>query len=179
MWAAQYYFYNKPNSFVSSGGLGTMGFEIPGAIGAKIGRPEETVWCIAGDGGFQMTIQELATITQEKIDVKIAIINNGYLGMVRQWQELFYQKNFVGVRIGGPDFVKIAEGYGIPGIRVDKKVDVIPAIEKAMAYPGAFLLDFIVEPDENVFPIVPPGAAIAECLELPKKQAAIPSAKPR
>jgi acetolactate synthase-1/2/3 large subunit len=179
MWAAQYYFYNKPNSFVSSGGLGTMGFEIPGAIGAKVGRPEETVWCIAGDGGFQMTIQELATITQEKIDVKIAIINNGHLGMVRQWQELFYQKNFVGVRIAGPDYVKIAEGYGIPGMRVDKKIDVIPAIEKAMAYNGAFLLDFIVEPDENVFPIVPPGAALAECLELPKKHVVTPSAKPR
>ena len=179
MWAAQYYYYNKPNSFVSSGGLGTMGFEVPGAIGAKVGRPDETVWCIAGDGGFQMTIQELATITQEKINVKIAIINNGYLGMVRQWQELFYQKNFVGIRIAGPDYVKIAEGYGIPGMRVDKKIDVIPAIEKAMAHPGAFLIDFVVEPDENVFPIVPPGAALAECLELPKEQVTTPSGKPR
>ncbi len=179
MWAAQYYFYNKPNSFISSGGLGTMGFEIPGAIGAKIGSPDSMVWCIAGDGGFQMTIQELATIAQEKLDVKIAIINNGYLGMVRQWQELFYQQNFVGVRIAGPDFVKIAEGYGIPGMRVDKKIDVIPAIKKAIAHKGAFVIDFIVEPDENVFPIVPPGAAIAECLELPKKQVATPSTKHR
>jgi len=179
MWAAQHYSHHEPGCFISSGGLGTMGFGLPAAMGAKVGRPDKTVWCIDGDGSLQMTIQELATIAQEKLDVKIAIINNGYLGMVRQWQELFYQQNFVGVRIAGPDFVKIAEGYGIPGMRVDKKIDVIPAIKKAIAHKGAFVIDFIVEPDENVFPIVPPGAAIAECLELPKKQVATPSTKHR
>ena len=179
MWAAQYFFYNKPNCLVSSGGLGTMGFELPGAIGAKVGRPDETVWCIAGDGGFQMTIQELATVAQEKIDIKIAIINNGYLGMVRQWQEMFYQHHYVGSLLSGPDFVKIADAYGIPGMRVTKKIEVIPAIEKAMSHHGAYLLDFVVEPEENVFPIVPPGAALVQALELPKPQAATPSTKSR
>ena len=179
MWAAQYFFYNKPNSLVSSGGLGTMGFELPGAIGAKIGRPEETVWCIAGDGGFQMTIQELATVAQEDIDIKIAILNNGYLGMVRQWQELFYERNYVGVTLSGPDFVKIAEAYGIPAMRVTSKLEVPAAISKAMSHKGAFLIDFVVEPEENVFPIVPPGAALVEYLEMPKKPLAIPSTKPR
>jgi acetolactate synthase-1/2/3 large subunit len=167
MWAAQYFFYDRPNGLVSSGGLGTMGFELPGAIGAKVGCPDETVWCIAGDGGFQMTIQELATIAQEKIDVNIAIINNGHLGMVRQWQELFYGRNYVGTVLSGPDYVKIAEAYGIPGIRVTDKRDVPAAIEKAMAHKGAFLIDFVVEPEENVFPIVPPGASLVEALELP------------
>ena len=179
MWAAQYFFYNKPNCLVSSGGLGTMGFELPGAIGAKIGRPNDIVWCIAGDGGFQMTIQELATVAQEKVDIKIAIINNGYLGMVRQWQEMFYQRHYVGSVLSGPDYVKIAEAYGIPGMRVTRKVEVIPAIEKAMAYDGAFLIDFVVEPEENVFPIVPPGAALVEALEIPKSQTATPANKPR
>jgi acetolactate synthase-1/2/3 large subunit len=169
MWAAQYFFYNKPNTLVSSGGLGTMGFELPGAIGAKVGCPDKTVWCIAGDGGFQMTIQELATVAQEKLDIKIAILNNGYLGMVRQWQEMFYQRNYVGSELFGPDYVKIAEAYGIPGIRVTDKLDVPVAIEKAMAYDGAFLIDFAIEPEENVFPIVPPGASLVQALEMPKK----------
>ncbi|GAI45364.1 unnamed protein product, partial [marine sediment metagenome] len=114
MWAAQHFVYTKPNSFISSGGLGTMGFELPAAIGVKVGCPGEMVWCIAGDGGFQMTIQELATITQENIAVKIAIINNGYLGMVRQWQELFYEHRYVDTKLWNPDFVKIAEAYDIP-----------------------------------------------------------------
>jgi acetolactate synthase-1/2/3 large subunit len=169
MWAAQYFFYNKPNTLVSSGWLGTMGFELPGAIGAKVGCPDKTVWCIAGDGGFQMTIQELATVAQEKLDIKIAILNNGYLGMVRQWQEMFYQRNYVGSELFGPDYVKIAEAYGIPGIRVTDKLDVPVAIEKAMAYDGAFLIDFAIEPEENVFPIVPPGASLVQALEMPKK----------
>jgi len=167
MWAAQYFFYDRPNALVSSGGLGTMGFELPGAIGAKIGCPGETVWCIAGDGGFQMTIQELATVAQEGIDINIAIINNGRLGMVRQWQELFYARNYVGTVLSSPDYVKIAEAYGIPGMRVSNKLDVPAAIEKAMAHKGAFLIDFIVEPEENVYPIVPPGASLVEALELP------------
>ena len=173
MWAAHYYCYNRPNSLISSGGLGTMGFELPAAMGAKIGCPEDTVWCIAGDGGFQMTIQELATIVQEKVAVKIAIINNGYLGMVRQWQELFYERRYVATPLSGPDFVKIAEAYGLPGLRVRHKEEVIPAIEQAMAHNGPFLIDFAVEPEENVYPMVPPGVSISEVLEEPKKEVAI------
>jgi len=168
MWAAQHYWYNKPNSFISSGGLGTMGFELPGAMGAKVGCPDEIVWCVAGDGGFQMTIQELATIVQEKVAVKIAIINNGFLGMVRQWQELFYGRRYVATPLSGPDFVKIAEAYGLPGLRVTGKEEVVPAIEQAMEYQGPFLIDFVVEPEENVYPMVLPGASLAEVLEEPK-----------
>jgi len=175
MWAAQFFFYDKPNCFVSSGGLGTMGFELPGAVGAKVGRPDETVWCIAGDGGFQMTIQELATIVQENLAIKIAIINNGYLGMVRQWQELFYGRRYVATPLYGPDFVKIAEGYGLPALRVKDKREVTSAIEQAMEHQGPFLIDFVVEPEENVFPIVPPGAALVEAMELPKPEKVSPS----
>jgi len=167
MWAAQYFFYDKPNSFVSSGGLGTMGFELPGAIGAKVGCPQETVWCIAGDGGFQMTVQELATIVQEDLDINIAVFNNGWLGMVRQWQELIYNKRYFGTQLYNPDFVKIAEAYGIKGVKVSKKIDVRPAIHKAMEHKGPFLIEFIVEPEENVYPFVPPGKTIVEFLELP------------
>jgi acetolactate synthase-1/2/3 large subunit len=169
MWAAQHYCYNKPNSLISSGGLGTMGFELPAAIGAKVGCPDTTVWCIAGDGGFQMTIQELATVVQEKVAVKIAIINNGYLGMIRQWQELFYGRRYVASPLSGPDFVKIAEAYGIPGLRVKHKEEVVPAIRQAMEEQGPFLIDFVVEPDENVYPMVVPGAALTEVLEGPKE----------
>jgi acetolactate synthase-1/2/3 large subunit len=172
MWAAQHYWYNKPNSLISSGGLGTMGFELPGAMGAKVGCPDEIVWCVAGDGGFQMTIQELATIVKEKIAVKIAIIDNGYLGMVRQWQELFYGRRYVATPLSGPDFVKIAEAYGLPGLRVTRKKEVVPAIEQAMEYQGPFLIDFAVEPEENVYPMVLPGAPLAEVLEEPKEEVA-------
>ena len=175
MWAAQHFCYKKPNSFISAGGLGTMGFELPAAIGVKVGCPEETVWCIAGDGGFQMTIQELATVVQERTAIKIAIINNGYLGMVRQWQELFYQRRYVATPLMGPDFVKIAEAYGIPGLRVKTRREVVPAIQKAMEEQGPFLLDFMVEPEENVYPMVPPGATLAEIIEGPKKEAVAPS----
>jgi len=175
MWAAQHFVYTKPNSLISSGGLGTMGFELPAAIGAKVGCPGEIVWCIAGDGGFQMTIQELATITQENIAVKIAIINNGYLGMVRQWQELFYEHRYVDTKLWNPDFVKIAEAYDIPGIRVKRREEVIPAIQKAMDYPGAFLIDFVVEPEENVYPMVPLGGSLSETLELPKAEMPSPN----
>ena len=169
MWAAQHYRYDKPNSLISSGGLGTMGFGLPASIGAKVGCPDNTVWCIDGDGSFQMTIQELATIAQEKVAVKIAIINNGYLGMVRQWQELFYGRRYVATPLSGPDFVKIAEAYGLPGLRVRYKEEVVPAIEQAMAEQGPFLIDFMVEPEENVYPMVTPGAALTEVLEGPKE----------
>ncbi len=170
MWAAQHFIYTKPNSLISSGGLGTMGFELPAAMGAKVGCPEEVVWCIAGDGGFQMTIQELGTIAQENLAVKIAIINNGYLGMPRQWQELFYQRRYVDTKLWNPDFVKIAEAYDIPGVKVRRREEVIPAIQKAMDYPGSFLIDFVVEPEENVYPIVPPGESLARFLEPSKPE---------
>jgi len=179
MWAAQHYWYDKPNSLISSGGLGTMGFGLPAAIGAKVGCPDSTVWCIDGDGSLQMTIQELATIVQDKIAVKIAVLNNGFLGMVRQWQELFYGKRYVATPLSCPDFVKIAEGYCLPGLRVTRREEVVPAIEQAMEESGPFLIDFSIEPEENVYPMVPPGAGIAEVLEAPKEKtkAASDSAK--
>ncbi|MFC1870883.1 biosynthetic-type acetolactate synthase large subunit [Chloroflexota bacterium] len=173
MWAAQHYWYNKPNGLISSGGLGTMGFGLPAAMGAKVGCPESTVWLIDGDGSLQMTLQELGTIAQENLGVKIAVMNNGYLGMVRQWQDLFYDKRYVATPISCPDFVKIAEAYCIPAIRVERREEVAPAIAQAMAEPGPFLIDFMVEPEENVYPMVPPGAGIAEVLEAPKKEVAV------
>jgi len=170
MWAAQHFLYTRPNSFISSGGLGTMGFELPAAMGAKVGQTEETVWCIAGDGGFQMTVQELGTIVQEHLAVKIAIINNGYLGMVRQWQEFFYERRYVDTKLWNPDFVKIAEAYDIPGIKVKSREEVTPAIQKAMDYPGPFLIDFVVEPEENVYPMVQPGESLSQILERPRPE---------
>jgi len=152
MWSAHYYCYTKPNSFLSSGGLGTMGFGI------------------SGDGGLQMTIQELATLVQDDIAVKIAVLNNGYLGMVRQWQELFYEKRYIATPLTCPEFVKVAEGYFIPGLKVTRKEEVVPAIEQAMETSGPFLIDFRVEPEENVYPMVPPGASITEVLEIPRKE---------
>jgi acetolactate synthase I/II/III large subunit len=173
MWAAQHYWYDRPNSFISSGGLGTMGFELPAAMGAKVGKPEEVVWCIAGDGGFQMTMHELATLVQDKIDVKIAILNNGYLGMVRQWQDLFYSKRYVGTPLSCPDFVKLADAYDIPAVRVKRKEEAIPAIEKAMETKGPFLIEFMIEPEENVYPMVPSGEALSKVLEEPQKEAQV------
>jgi acetolactate synthase-1/2/3 large subunit len=170
MWTAQYYSFHEPDTFISSGGLGTMGFGLPAAMGAKIGCPEKTVWVVDGDGSLQMTIQELATLVQDKINVKIAVINNGYLGMVRQWQELFYAKNYVATPLSCPDFVKIAEAYSIAGLQVTRREDVKGAIGQAMAHDGPFLINFMVEPEENVFPMVPPGAANIEFLEQPKKE---------
>ena len=171
MWAAQHYWYNRPNSLISSGGLGTMGFGLPAAMGVKVGLPDSTVWLVDGDGSFQMTIQELATIVQDNIAVKIAIIHNSYLGMVRQWQELFYGKRYVATPLSGPDYVKLAEAYGLPGLRVTRKAEVVPAIQQAMEEPGPFLIDFVVEPEENVYPMVPPGAALAEVIEAPQEKA--------
>ncbi len=167
MWAAQHFWYDRPNSFISSGGLGTMGFGLPAAVGVKIGNPGETVWCIDGDGSFQMTMHELATIIQENLAVKIAIINNGFLGMPRQWQELLYSRRYVASQLVNPDFVKLAEAYGIPACRVRYKEEVIPAVERAMAEPGSFLIDFQVEPEANVYPMVPPGASLVEIIEEP------------
>ncbi len=160
MWAAQWYKYSHPRTFLSSGGLGTMGYGFPAAMGAKVGRPEKEVFDIAGDGSIQMNIQELATCVCNKINVKVAILNNGYLGMVRQWQELFYKKRYSHTCIAGPDFVKLAESYGAMGIRVTKKEEVRPAIEKAIKTDNVVFIDFRINPEENVFPMVPAGEAI-------------------
>ena len=160
MWAAQWGKYMWPRSFLSSGGLGTMGFGFPAAMGAKMGRPEKTVFDIAGDGSIQMNIQELATCVSNKINVKVAILNNGYLGMVRQWQELFYKHRYSHTTLFNPDFVKLAESYGACGIRVKKQEEVVPAIEKAIATDNVVFIDFHVEPEENVYPMVPAGEAL-------------------
>ena len=172
MWAAQYFWVDKPNGFITSGGLGTMGFEIPAAIGAQFADPQATVWAICGDGGFQMTSQELATIAECELPIKLAIINNGYLGMVRQWQELFYKDNLSGVRMLQPDFVKLAEAYGLRGIRVSEKADVKSSIAAALAHPGPVLIEFQVEQYENTYPMVPPGASLQETVDSPYKMAA-------
>ena len=168
MWAAQYLLFNRANSFISSGGLGAMGYEVPAAMGAQVGRPGATVWSIAGDGGFQMTLQELATIVQEKLPVKIAIFNNGHLGMVRQWQELFYDKHYKSVPIPGPDYVALAGAFGIPALKVTRRSEVSPSLRKAQSHPGPFLIDFVIEPEENVYPMVPIGASLAETVEDPR-----------
>lgn len=160
MWAAQWYKYDQPRTFISSGGLGTMGFGFPAAMGAKIGCPDKTVIDIAGDGSIQMNIQELGTCIANKINVKVFILNNGYLGMVRQWQELFYKRRYSQVCISSPDFVKLAESYGAVGIRVTKKEEVRAAIEKALKIDNTVFIDFHVEPEENVYPMVPAGEAI-------------------
>jgi len=165
MWAAQWYKYNFPRTFISSGGLGTMGFGFPAAMGAKVAYPERQVVDIAGDGSIQMNIQELATCVCNKINVKVFILNNGYLGMVRQWQELFYKRRYSHTCITGPDFVKLAESYGAVGIRVTKKEDVRPAIEKALATENTVFVDFHIEPEENVYPMVPAGEAINNMIE--------------
>lgn len=159
MWAAQHFKYTKPRTFISSGGLGTMGYGFPAAIGAKIGCPDSVVFDIAGDGSFQMNIQELATAVHYNIPVIVVILNNGYLGMVRQWQEIFYDRRYSFTDITGPDFVKVAEAYGAMGIRVTDAKGVKPALKKAIAAKRPVVIDFIVDREENVFPMVPPGGA--------------------
>jgi acetolactate synthase-1/2/3 large subunit len=168
MWAALHYTFTEPCSLISSGGSGTMGFEVPGAMGAQVGRPDKLVWSIAGDGGFQMTMSELATMAENNIPVKIAIMNNGVLGMVRQWQDMFYEQSFVATtRTGNPDFVKLAEAFGIFGARVTDKTQVMPAIQQAMDYPGPALIDFVVNHEENVYPMIPSGMAVDALIEEP------------
>ena len=167
MWAAQHFFFDKPNKFLTSGGSGTMGYEVPAAMGAQVGCPNDTVWSIAGDGGFQMTMQELLTMVQEKIPVKFAIMNNGYHGMVRQWQELFYNKSYVATKFHAPDFVKLAEAFGCLGIGVTEKEQVVPAIHKAMEHDGPVMVDFVVKVEENVYPFIPPGGSLATMVEDP------------
>jgi acetolactate synthase I/II/III large subunit len=172
MWAAQHFTFRRPHQLISSGGLGTMGYEVPAALGAQLARPGELVWAICGDGGFQMTMQELATIVDQRAPVKMAILNNGFLGMIRQWQELFYENNLVSADLRQtlcqPDFVKIAEAYGIKGVRVTDKAAVSSAIAEANAYDGPVLIDFHVIQEEDVWPMVPAGASLAETVEEPK-----------
>jgi acetolactate synthase I/II/III large subunit len=167
MWEAQYYHHDEPRSLITSGGLGTMGFALPAAIGAKFARPDAEVWVVVGDGGFQMTLCELATIVQEKIDVKIAIINNGFLGMVRQWQEFFYEKRYAATPLVNPDFAKLAEAYGIRGFSVDKRSDVVSTLQEARQHPGPVLIDFHVEQEDSVYPMVPAGADLHQMIRRP------------
>jgi acetolactate synthase-1/2/3 large subunit len=168
MWEAQYFLHNRPRGLLSSGGLGTMGFALPAAIGAQMGHPNQMVWATVGDGGLQMTIQELATVIQEKLPLKIAVLNNGYLGMVRQWQQIFFEGRYSGTPLLGPDFAKVAEAYGISGLKVTEKAQVVPAIEQAIEIDGPALIDFRIAREENVYPMVAPGTAIHEMIRRPQ-----------
>jgi acetolactate synthase-1/2/3 large subunit len=167
MWEAQYYHHEEPRSLITSGGLGTMGFALPAAIGAKFARPEAEVWAIVGDGGFQMTMAELATVVQEKLDLNVAVINNGYLGMVRQWQEFFYDRRYAGTPLVNPDFCAIASAYGLRSQRVDSRAEVVPAVRAARTHPGTVLLDFRVEQEDSVYPMVPAGRDLHDMIRRP------------
>jgi acetolactate synthase-1/2/3 large subunit len=176
MWEAQYYKHEEPRSLITSGGLGTMGFALPAAIGAKIACPDKEVWVIAGDGGFQMTSPELATIAQEKLDINIAIVNNGFLGMIRQWQEAFYDKNYECAPILSPDFVKLAEAFGIRAAAVKTRAEVMSTVAAARAHKGPFLINFLVEQEDTVYPMIAPGAALHEMIRRPSKNPLIETA---
>jgi acetolactate synthase I/II/III large subunit len=167
MWEAQYYPHENPRTLITSGGLGTMGFALPAAIGAKMARPDAEVWVVAGDGGFQMTQCELATLRQENLDVKIAVVNNGYLGMVRQWQEFFYDKRYAATPMLSPDFVALAAAYGIAGHRVTRRSQIVPTVEGVRASGQAALVDFRVEKEEAVYPMVPAGADLHAMIRRP------------
>jgi len=169
MWTAQFFKWKHPRTQITSGGLGTMGFSLPAAMGAAFGRNDIPVFCISGDGGFQMNIQELATIKHNKLPVKIFVMNNGFLGMVRQWQEFFWKKRYSNTRITSPDFVKVAEAYGIPAQRVSSPADVESAIRKALAHKdGPMLVEFVVAPEENVYPMIPAGQTVNEIMDSPE-----------
>jgi acetolactate synthase-1/2/3 large subunit len=165
MWTARFYQWTKPNSHITSGGLGTMGFGLPAAMGVKMGLPDAPVWVVAGDGGIQMNIQELATLQQEGVAIKVAIMNNGYLGMVRQWQQFFHAGNYSETPISGPDYEKLAAAYGLTGIRVTRREDVDGAVKRAMETEGTVIIDFVIEAEANVYPMVAPGAAITNMIE--------------
>lgn len=162
MFTARYYQYKNPGSFITSGGLGTMGFSLPAAMGAKFGDPKKEVWAVMGDGGFQMSMQQMATIEEENVNIKIIILNNNYLGMVRQWQQLFFEKKYSEVFLKNPDFIKLAEGFRIPAQKVEHRKDIISEINKARKHKGPYLLEFVVETEANVFPMMPTGAAVDE-----------------
>ena len=169
MWEAQYYKHEKARSLITSGGLGTMGFALPAAIGAKVARPEADVWVVVGDGGFQMTLCELATIVQEKLKVNIAIINNGFLGMVRQWQEFFYERNYAATPLLNPDFAKLGEAYGIHSMTVTERSQVVPSVRAARQHDGPVLINFRVEQEDTVYPMVAAGASLHEMIRRPSK----------
>ncbi len=165
MWTARHYTWTRPNSHITSGGLGTMGFALPAAMGAKMGIPDAHVWAVAGDGGIQMNIQELATLQQQGVAVKVAIMNNGYLGMVRQWQQFFHSRNYSETPITGPDYVKLADAYGLTGMRITRREDVSAAVHKAMETEGTVIIDFVIESESNVYPMVAPGSGITNMIE--------------
>ena len=167
MWEAQYYKHERPRSLITSGGLGTMGFALPAAIGAKVACPEAEVWVVVGDGGFQMTMCELATMVQENLKIHIAIINNGFLGMVRQWQEFFYDRNYAATPLLNPDFAKLAEAYGIRSTTVSRRSEVVPAVEAARQHAGPMLINFKVEQEDTVYPMVAAGAALHDMIRRP------------
>jgi acetolactate synthase-1/2/3 large subunit len=167
MWEAQYYHHEQPRTLITSGGLGTMGFALPAAIGAKLARPDAEVWAIVGDGGFQMTSAELATLSQERLDINIAVVNNGYLGMVRQWQEFFYERRYAATPLHNPDFIKLAEAYGLPGRTVRTRGEVLPAVDAARRHRGGYVIDFRVEQEDSVYPMVPAGAALDAMIRRP------------
>ena len=170
MWTAQYYRQKQPRGLITSGGLGTMGFALPAAIGARFAKPDANIWVIAGDGGFQMTACELATCAQEKLDLNIAIINNGFLGMVRQWQEFFYERRYAGTPISSPDFVKLAEAHGLTGQRVEERSAVDDAVARAQAHKGTVVVDFRVEQEDSVYPMVPAGADLQDMIRRPEDE---------
>jgi acetolactate synthase-1/2/3 large subunit len=176
MWEAQYYKHDRERSLITSGGLGTMGFALPAAIGAKFACTDKEVWVVAGDGGFQMTMPELCTIAQEKIKLNVAIINNGYLGMVRQWQEFFYERRYAATPLLSPDFVKLAEAFGLQGMCVTERSQVQHAVETARNNPGTTVIDFRVEQEDTVFPMVPAGADLHAMIRRPKPVPATPLA---
>ncbi len=165
MWVAKLFPYQRPNTHITSGGLGTMGFAVPAAMGVALARPDEPVWAISGDGGFQMNMQEIATMVQAGIPVKMAVFNNGYLGMVRQWQQFFHGRRYSATPIWSPDYVRLAEAYGIPGWRVESAEQVAEVLGSAMARPGPALVEFVIEQEANVFPMIPPGASLSEPIE--------------
>ncbi|HEV8396303.1 MAG TPA: biosynthetic-type acetolactate synthase large subunit [Vicinamibacterales bacterium] len=176
MWEAQYYKHESPRTLITSGGLGTMGFGLPAAIGAKMARPDAEVWAIVGDGGFQMTQAELTTAAQEGVKVNVAIINNGFLGMVRQWQEFFYDRRYAATPLRSPDFVKLAEAHGLLGLRVEKRGDVLEAVERARRDEGTVVMDFRVEQEDSVYPMVPAGADLHAMIRRPEKSALVETA---
>jgi acetolactate synthase-1/2/3 large subunit len=167
MWAAQYYKHDHPRKLITSGGLGTMGFALPAAVGARFAKPEEEIWVIVGDGGIQMTQAELSTCAQEDIKINIAIINNGYLGMVRQWQEFFYERRYAATPMKGPDFVKLADAHGLTGLRVKHRADVEAAIRQAQETHGTVVIDFRVVQEDNIYPMVPAGADLQAMIRRP------------
>ena len=170
MWEAQYYRHNAPRSLITSGGLGTMGFALPAGIGAKVARPDDEVWVIAGDGGFQMTMCELATIAQERLKLNIAIINNGYLGMVRQWQEFFYDRRYAGTPLLSPDFAALARAFGLGGEVITRRDEVEDAVQRARADERTVVLEFRVEKEDTVYPMVPAGARLQDMIRRPRHE---------